>query len=294
MLRSAARRWIYPSASATCAIAHRLAWRRYVRRNPPRPWHSADAPVVIIAPHPDDETVGAGGAALLHRAAGDSVTILLVTDGGASRAVPDIVRVRRREAMAAADRLGARLVSLELPEGDWSVEAGAEAIAPRIAGASHFYAPSIVDFHPEHRRVANALARVVPPEATVRVVELGVPLSPLLVNVVADIASVAEEKRLILSHYVSQRRALDPLERLARYRAGLYGLRHAEVFWEMSGAAYRSLAMAGAPTFRGVRSRPFLDPVTLGSGLRARARLQKRTRRAPRPGPSRSPDARHP
>ena len=45
-----------------------------------------DEVAVVVAPHPDDETGGAGGAAALHAAAGATVRLVIVTDGGASGA----------------------------------------------------------------------------------------------------------------------------------------------------------------------------------------------------------------
>ncbi len=36
--------------------------------------------VIVIAPHPDDETLGCGGAILRHIADGDMVHWLIVTD----------------------------------------------------------------------------------------------------------------------------------------------------------------------------------------------------------------------
>jgi len=39
-------------------------------------------PVLVLAPHPDDEVLGPGGALALHCAAGDNVSVVIVTDGG--------------------------------------------------------------------------------------------------------------------------------------------------------------------------------------------------------------------
>ncbi|MAE65937.1 MAG: hypothetical protein CMJ18_16825 [Phycisphaeraceae bacterium] len=67
--------------------------------------------VLVVAPHPDDETMGVGGTLALHRAQGDAVTALFVCNG--IQGDPDgylpreeIVPTRRREAQAAADVLG--------------------------------------------------------------------------------------------------------------------------------------------------------------------------------------------
>ena len=65
--------------------------------------------VLVIAPHPDDETVGCAGTILLHIMSGDTVCLAFVTDGSKSRAGgldPGQMRRRReKEAQAAAGAL---------------------------------------------------------------------------------------------------------------------------------------------------------------------------------------------
>lgn len=86
----------------------------------------APGPLLVIAPHPDDETFGCGGLILLRRRAGLPVSILILTDGSASH--PDHPRLapgalsalRQDEAREAAARLGvapADLAFLDLPDG---------------------------------------------------------------------------------------------------------------------------------------------------------------------------------
>jgi LmbE family N-acetylglucosaminyl deacetylase len=137
-----------------------------------------------------------------------------------------------------------------------------------------------VDYHPEHVRVAQLVADLVRPGQTVRVYELGVPLTPLLVNLVADIREVAMLKDRALAAFVTQVAALTPPERLGRYRAGFYGLPAVEVFWELPAEAYAQVLAArdwrrGACPFRGIRERPLSDPLSVFVGLRARAALRR-------------------
>lgn len=69
--------------------------------------------IFVVAPHPDDETLGCGGLIALATARGSSVFTLFVTDGGASHpqspAWPRgrLVAERRKEAEAALEALGA-------------------------------------------------------------------------------------------------------------------------------------------------------------------------------------------
>ncbi|WP_409331128.1 PIG-L deacetylase family protein, partial [Trujillonella humicola] len=62
--------------------------------------------VLAIGAHPDDVELGCGATLLAHAAAGDTVTVLVVTGGEAGPGEP----ARRLEQEAAARMLGARLV----------------------------------------------------------------------------------------------------------------------------------------------------------------------------------------
>ncbi|SDI84150.1 N-acetylglucosaminyl deacetylase, LmbE family [Frankineae bacterium MT45] len=66
---------------------------------------------LIVAPHPDDETLGCGGRVLLARRAGAQVTLVVLSDGGASEIADDtdratLVQTRSAELAVAAERLG--------------------------------------------------------------------------------------------------------------------------------------------------------------------------------------------
>jgi LmbE family N-acetylglucosaminyl deacetylase len=70
------------------------------------------ATVVVVAPHPDDESLGCGGLIYLLAAAGSSFHTIFVTDGGASHPNSPswprhrLAARREDEAAAALDRLG--------------------------------------------------------------------------------------------------------------------------------------------------------------------------------------------
>lgn len=242
--------------------------------------------VLVVAPHPDDETLGAGGVIALHRRHGDPVSVVVVTDGSVSRApgtisAQSMARRRRKEVAAAVRLLGvSEVILLNLPEGDWDAPLLWERLAPLVADADVVYAPSCVDFHPEHMRVARHLAGMLSASQTVRVYELSVPLTPILANVVADIRSVKAVKNGALACFASQQTALAPLARLARYRRALYGVAHAEVFWEVPARTYQDIMDYGAwgwkdTPFRGIRPRPFSDALAFLGGRRARRRLRQ-------------------
>jgi len=121
--------------------------------------------LVVVAPHPDDEVLTAGG--LMRHCPRCDVVIVAVTDGEASHArstciTPDELRVRRAaERTEALRRLGitAEIVRLGAPDQGCRGQ-GAE-LAASLAGilrrGDTVVGPSRDDRHPDHVAVAEAL-----------------------------------------------------------------------------------------------------------------------------------------
>jgi N-acetylglucosamine malate deacetylase 1 len=71
--------------------------------------HMARSRVIVIAAHPDDETLGVGGTIARHAANGDEVHIIFLTDGiGARGANKAAARRRATAARTASEILGGR------------------------------------------------------------------------------------------------------------------------------------------------------------------------------------------
>lgn len=93
------------------------------------------AACVIVAPHPDDETLGCGGVACKKIAAGAPVHFAFVTDGSASHSghsASSLRELREQEAIDAVSRLGAgagAVTFLRFPDGS------ADGHVDEIAGA---------------------------------------------------------------------------------------------------------------------------------------------------------------
>ena len=127
----------------------------------------------MVAPHPDDEAIGALGFMAALRRRGARVWVLVVAEGGAShpgsRRWPPagLVAERRRETRRAMAALGippARLRFLGLPEGALTEHAGLVAARcgcalRRMPWLDVIVGPVTDDAHPDHRTVAAALAR---------------------------------------------------------------------------------------------------------------------------------------
>jgi LmbE family N-acetylglucosaminyl deacetylase len=84
--------------------------QRLARRTAPLGKTDLAEPALVIAPHPDDETLGCGGLIATKRAIGAPVDVVFMTDGSASHARfmdrQALSAERRREAAAACSVLG--------------------------------------------------------------------------------------------------------------------------------------------------------------------------------------------
>jgi hypothetical protein len=87
-------------------------------------WELPLVPTLVLAPHPDDETLGAGGLIARLRRAGVPVTIVAITDGEHAYAdTPNLADIRIPEQIEALHRLGVpeRMIHrLHLPDRDVS------------------------------------------------------------------------------------------------------------------------------------------------------------------------------
>lgn len=125
-----------------------------------------------MAPHPDDETIGAFGLIRRLRAMRSAVRVIVVTDGAASHRASArwprdrLVRERRRETLRALHGLGVRrgaVSFLGLPDG--GLPDAADTCRRQLgravrAGADLIVGPAADDDHPDHRAVADALRRL--------------------------------------------------------------------------------------------------------------------------------------
>ncbi|WP_229071213.1 PIG-L deacetylase family protein [Actinoplanes sp. DH11] len=112
--------------------------------------------VLAIGAHPDDIELGCGGTLAAHRAAGDRVTMLVVTGGQNG---PGPVDGRRAEAEAAARNLDSLLLWGSLQDCAVAADAATVALieqALRETEADVVYVHAPDDSHQDHRAVAAA------------------------------------------------------------------------------------------------------------------------------------------
>ena len=173
-------------------------------------------PVVVLAPHPDDEWIGPGGTLLLHRGQGDRVHVVVVTDGasdgGAMTPAARVALAARRagESRVFALSIGATVELLGHPDGARAREEDLGVLVPQLVAIlkrekpAVVYAPHRDEAHGDHHVVALAAARAV---ASCGVAcelwgyEIWGTLTP---DVVVDISAVMERKLALASCFSSQ------------------------------------------------------------------------------------------
>lgn len=194
-------------------------------------------PVLVVAPHPDDEIIGPGGTLLLHAERGDAISIVTVFDG--AQGDPDgkfpregyVERRAAETARVAADWLGgAGVTAFSFPDGLGEedvdkvfgglpddpeekrralvaglashLQARVEATSPRTV-----YYPWSGEFHPDHWITGAAMESLVAnrPDLFEGVSVMGYEVwSTLLAETVVDVSTVIERKLDAIRSYETQ------------------------------------------------------------------------------------------
>lgn len=245
--------------------------------------------VLVIAPHPDDEVLSCGGTIGRHLDSGDSVRVIFVTDGRRSSALglpPERMAERRKlEAAEAAGQWGFEMKWLGLPEGDWDTAQLWGQLSEMYPGLPPdlLYAPSCMDYHPDHLRTAAATAEWLAefPDLVVRIYATQVPLTSTLVNRVVDVSEFASRLNRAAHYYISQAGNVGRMIRLRQYAAARFRRgKLAEPFWEISAAQYHTLNGGSAPgacRFRGLRHWAVTDPLAYWSSRTTQVQLKERS-----------------
>ncbi|MDC3059880.1 PIG-L family deacetylase [SAR86 cluster bacterium] len=213
--------------------------------------------VLVVAAHPDDETLGCAGAISKHVSLEDQVYIITLTDGLSSRlnANKEPDNARKKMAKEAMSSLGADwLADGDFPDNSMDkvplleivqfIEKIKQEINPHIV-YTHFYN----DLNVDHKIAANATLtafRPVPDEACQEIRLFEVPSStdfnPLNSirqfnpNLFIDIKDFWDKKLKALKFYEEEMRtyphsrSIQKIEALAEYRGSQSGLIKAEAF----------------------------------------------------------------
>lgn len=205
--------------------------------------------ILVIAPHPDDESIGCGGAICRHTQSGERVVAVFLTSGELGlKNLPrqNAWQIREAEAEAAAKVLGiADMHFLRQP--DWTLH---EAIKPATTALAAVlvreqpqivYVPHPREWHPDHQAagviLSNSLFASGVSRPEIRGYEVWTPLGAY--DVVIDISAVMDRKLEAIRCHVSQLREIDyakAAQALNTYRGVVAArVQFAEVFQQLDG-----------------------------------------------------------
>jgi LmbE family N-acetylglucosaminyl deacetylase len=124
--------------------------------------------IAVVAPHPDDETLGVGGAMCIAKRLGLTVELIALTEGEASHSasatlsrtrLANVRGVERLQAMRALGLSNVEPRQLHIPDGAVTKCADlVDRLIPLIRDVTHCFAPLRNDGHPDHDAAGIAAA----------------------------------------------------------------------------------------------------------------------------------------
>lgn len=227
----------------------------------------SDQNILLLAPHPDDESIGAGGTLLQAHAAGCAVDVLFLTTGREQER-----DVRRQEANAVCEAAGFTPHFAGQNADAIDTGAAARALLDLLDGRrfDSLFVPFLLDDHDDHRQVNEILLAAAEQDggdALPREVWAYHVYGPGPMNCVIDISNVAERKRALIGRHQSQMKsrdwahfALGMNAVLSRFLLGSPEARYAEGFMVTPTDSY--LALAGKALACGLYLDPARNPET--------------------------------
>lgn len=255
-------RLLAPTGMKNMLALHKLWLER-------QPWpHLVELPpgreVLVLAPHFDDEAIGAGGTLAKHARAGHRLTAVFMTDGRRGDAaandetLPPEERARRQDALMATRKAeaaeAARILGIE---GVYHLDAPEERLAPSRETVARLrdilktvrpdlvYLPFITDRMPDHTATNAVLMAAADGDSDFQVCGYEV-WNPLYPNIMVNIEATFAQKCEAIRAHASQMRFNNYIAcatGLNAYRAAchLNGEGHAEAFYLASLWEYRYL-----------------------------------------------------
>lgn len=207
--------------------------------------------ILVIAPHPDDESIGCGGTVSLHAERGDKVSVVFLTSG--ELGLKQFAREKAWEIREAEARRACKVLDIHEPQflrlPDWIMGDDITSAAAKLAPLLQLFAPDLIylphpnEWHPDHKaalpvlRAALQLSRVTEPK--LRGYEVWTPMTEY--QHIENISTVMPRKLRALRKHASQFTEWDyvrAIKGLNEYRGAMAGrCRYAEVFQELSASA---------------------------------------------------------
>lgn len=209
--------------------------------------------VLVLAPHVDDETIGAGGTILAHKENGAAVTVLYLTDGSGSMSQSvgaELADIRKEEAKQVKAILELDEIHF-LDAKDGQLQKATESEAFQQTFQEHveqidpdvIYLPTMIDCHPDHVATGELLLGLTG-ERKVRLYEINTAIPPHRLNCVVDVSGHQRQKEKAIDLFTSQAIDFDGFLNLSAWKSALLGkeaaVTHVETFLEMPLAQFQA------------------------------------------------------
>jgi len=216
--------------------------------------------ILVISPHPDDESIGCGGTICKHIKEGDRVEVIFLTSGekgGHGRPEDETIHIREQEAIIAGEIL--QLTSVDFwrqPDGAFQANENCIdrlATKIKISKPSVIYVPHHLEQHPDHKAAAALVAQAINKLAdnvqkpTVWMYEVWTPIQQI--DHIVDISEHIQIKQKAIQAYHSQCSVLkfdEAILGLNRYRGEMHcwpGGDYAEVFKSLNVNIYDEIVV---------------------------------------------------
>ncbi|WP_100333194.1 PIG-L deacetylase family protein [Bacillus alkalisoli] len=207
--------------------------------------------VLLLAPHVDDETIGAGGTLKAYADLGAETHVLFLTDGSGSNSNEDarlIVKQRKEEAKEVQKLL--KITSIDfLDEKDGELRSTSkvqqrlkqkiESIRPEV-----IFIPVFVDCHPDHIATSHILLDTLSSidsawknDIKIRLYEINTLLPKEEINCIVDITKYMDVKQATVNVFASQAIDFDGFMALSSLKSNLvenHAVKAVETFMELS------------------------------------------------------------
>jgi LmbE family N-acetylglucosaminyl deacetylase len=164
--------------------------------------------ILVLAPHPDDETLGCGGTIALYAGMGKEVCAVIISKGEAVNVkAENIVDLRRKETYKAAEILRIKqVIFMDFP--DTELNARYDEVKQGIRGVIRTFKPDIVfapspmDLHDDHVVVSRITMSLLKEFSSFKVAFYEI-YSPIRYNCIIDITGVIDikKKAVMCYHY---------------------------------------------------------------------------------------------
>lgn len=207
-------------------------FHRHKRFSYPKMWDIKPTDkICILAPHPDDETIGCGGLLALYAKQCD---VICLTDGryGDPNIAPDkMTQIRRKEFESVMKKFGVNKFTMLGIEDSHLRQNKAEFQKLKLRDYDYILVPSPRDSHPDHMAVSEMLKKSMYGSAQIVYYEIWNTLANQTHYI--DISSIVTKKRNMINMYKSQVKHIDYASRiiaLNHYRGICHNIEYEEAY----------------------------------------------------------------